>query len=215
MKPSTRTLNSLPRPEVLERLSMSLATLDAILSPEWQDRYYSFNKTWDPTKHHRMASMRNGCGDEYFILFTEAGAAIKGYAHECPMARPGAPPEGVFDDFPQAITEFLAEPAFSIENTTFCLWCLVGGAWTAGSARFPGHDDPDGSEFLLELLTADPRDYQKYARDYFEVDVSLIAIETIYSHLPLTQELVQRVNPKAKLPSLLDDFAEIGYPVAI
>jgi 3' terminal RNA ribose 2'-O-methyltransferase Hen1 len=52
-------------------------------------------------------------------------------------------------------------------------------------------------------------------RRYFEVDVPLFAIESIYSHLPLTQELVQRVNSKTELASLLDDFAEIGYPVAI
>jgi hypothetical protein len=108
MKPSTRALTILPPLEDLERLSMSLATLDAILSPEWQERYYSFNKAWTPQKNHRMGSMRNGCGDEYFILFTPAGAAIKGYAHEYPMARPGEPPEGMFDGFPEAITDFSA-----------------------------------------------------------------------------------------------------------
>lgn len=213
MRPSTRTLTTLPRPEHLERLSVSLAMLDAILSPEWQDRYYSFNRAWDAEKNHRMGSMRNGCGDEYFILFTPAGAAIKGYAHEYPMAQPGAPPEGMFDGFPEAITDFLPEPAFSMENTTFCLWCLHDGEWSMGSARLTEHADPDGSEFLLELLTADPRDYQNYAKDYFEVDVPLAAIESIYAHRPLTEDLVQSVNAEVRLRDLLDEFAEVGYPI--
>lgn len=195
-------------------MSVSLAALDAILCPEWEYRYYSFNKAWDTAKSHRMASMRNGSGDDYVILYTPAGAAIKGYAHESPMARPGDPPEGMFDGFPETITDFLAEPAFSMENTTFCLWCLRDGEWTRGSVRFPEHDDPDGSALLLGLLTADPRDYQKYARDYFEAEVPLASIESIYAHQPLTPGLARRLNAEVDFESLLDDFAEIGYPVA-
>ena len=33
-----------------------------------------------------MASMRNGSGDEYFILFNLHGAIMKGFAHESPMS---------------------------------------------------------------------------------------------------------------------------------
>ncbi len=92
-RPSTRSL-ALPSPSILERLSQSLATADAILSPEWEGRYYSFDNNWDTAKTLRMGSMRNGCGDDYFILFSSAGVALKGFAHECPMAQPGNPPKG-------------------------------------------------------------------------------------------------------------------------
>jgi hypothetical protein len=129
------------------------------------------------------------------------------------MARPGEPPEGMFDGFPEAITDFLSEPAFSMENTTFCLWCLTEGNWSIGSVRLAGQSDPDGSEFLLEMLTGDPRDYCEYAKAYFEIEVPLASVESIYEQRPLTPELVHSVNADVELASLLADMAEIGYPI--
>ncbi len=40
---STRDLSQLPDVDPLRRLMQSLAMLDAILSPDWELRYYSFN----------------------------------------------------------------------------------------------------------------------------------------------------------------------------
>ena len=71
------TLESLPDIEGLRRLSQSLAMLDAIMSPEWDYRYYSFNSKW--AENEMMASMRNGQGEEYFILFDSHGAIMKGF----------------------------------------------------------------------------------------------------------------------------------------
>lgn len=71
---STRSLDALPSIEGLLQLSKALAMLDAVLSPEWEYRYYSFNSKWDLGES--MASMRNGSGDEYFILFNKHGAAM-------------------------------------------------------------------------------------------------------------------------------------------
>lgn len=65
-------LKSLPDIEDLRKLTQSLAMLDAIMSPEWEYRYYSFNSKWG--EGEMMASMRNGSGDEYFILFDSHGA---------------------------------------------------------------------------------------------------------------------------------------------
>jgi hypothetical protein len=43
---STRDLSKLPDIASFRRLTRALAMLDAILSPEWQYRYYSFNAHW-------------------------------------------------------------------------------------------------------------------------------------------------------------------------
>jgi hypothetical protein len=72
--------STLPHIQPLIRLSQSLALLDALLEPEWQYRYYSFNAHWNDAE--MMASLRNGSGDGYFIWFGQPGAAIKGFAHE-------------------------------------------------------------------------------------------------------------------------------------
>jgi len=60
-------LATIPNVETLKKLCQSLATLDAIISPDWEYRYYSFNSKW--ADGEMMASMRNGSGDDYFILF--------------------------------------------------------------------------------------------------------------------------------------------------
>ncbi len=44
--------------------------------------------------------------------------------------------------------------------------------------------------------------------------VSLSAIQRVYGHAPLTPELVQELNPILDFASVLDDAAEIDYPVA-
>ncbi len=71
------TLAALPDIEGLRKLTQSLAMLDAIMSPEWEYRYYSFNSKWDDGE--MMASMRNGSGDEYFILVCSLGSQDKNY----------------------------------------------------------------------------------------------------------------------------------------
>ena len=43
---STRDLAGMPDIPALRRLTQSLAVLDAILSPEWENRYYSFDSRW-------------------------------------------------------------------------------------------------------------------------------------------------------------------------
>src|SRR3954465_12815096 len=121
---STRDLSSPPDIDGLERLSQSLAMLDAIISPEWEYRYYSFDGTSTPGE--AMASMRNGEGDEYAIFFTSAGAILKGFAHEASMSpyanEDGSVWPGVLDDIPAVFSDCVAQGEFVAEETTFCVW---------------------------------------------------------------------------------------------
>src|ERR1700740_1935501 len=114
--PSTADLSALPEAVGLRRLCRSRAMLDAILCPEWPYRYHSFNANW--AAGEEMASMRDGCGDGYFILFTKAGAIMKGFAHESEAWRRtsqrGQPLPGMFDGVPEEFAGFLDEPAFSM-----------------------------------------------------------------------------------------------------
>nr|WP_327070852.1 MULTISPECIES: hypothetical protein [unclassified Kitasatospora] len=74
----------LPEPDALRDHCRALAVLDAILSPDWEARHYSFDSRWSPTE--QLASMRNGSGDEYSIVFAPAGVYIRGFDHESPMS---------------------------------------------------------------------------------------------------------------------------------
>lgn len=57
----------LPAIAELRDFCRSLPMLDAILTPDRESRYYSFDATW--AEGEEMASMRDGSGDEYSIVF--------------------------------------------------------------------------------------------------------------------------------------------------
>lgn len=213
---STRDLSALPDVDGLRRLLKSMAMLDAILCPEWEFRYYSFNAGW--TVGEQMGSMRNGSGDEFVAHFSAAGCWIKGFAHEYPMTPyhedlPHVWP-GVLDAIPDEFAGCLREPAFNIETTTFCLWRRYSDFnWRIGPVEFPlNHRDPDGSEFLLSDLDGLPETYRVWAFDYFGRDVPLAAVAHVYNHQPLTPEIIAQINPEVSLAELVADIREIGYP---
>lgn len=215
---STRNLNPLPAVAELRRLCQSLAMLDAVLMPEWDNRYYSFDAHWGDSE--MLASMRNGSGDAYAILFTDAGAIIKGFAHESEMGRhaaeSGGPWPGVVDNVPPEFRPLLDEPAFPLEETSFCVWRRAdGNAWEVGEIRFPPGEDPDGSLSLLSILDGNPRTYQEWAEEYDERSVPLAAVEAVYRHQPLDGRLLGELNPDVSAHDLSDDAQEIGYPVRV
>lgn len=214
-QPSTRSLGDLPSIDDLLRLSKALAMLDAILSPEWEYRYYSCNSKWAPGE--TMASMRNGSGDEYVILFNEHGAAIKGFDHESAMSPWNSDPPviwpGMYDAMPAEFASFLNDPAFSMEAVTFCLWRRYGDtSWQCGVRDLPEGEDPDGSARLLRLLDGESTTYQEFAVNYHEVEVPITAIKHIYALKPLTDEVVESLNEDLTSADVGDDANEIGYP---
>ena len=166
-----------------------------------------------------MGSMRNGSGDDFFAHFSDAGCWLKGFAHEYPMSpyrqssRRVWP--GVLDAVPKEFESCLHEPAFSVEDTTFCIWRrTLDERWQLGPIQFPGEEDPDGSQFLLSNLDARPITYQTFAQEYYDCDVDLRLVEHIYAHRPLTEGLVVSLNPKLTLRDLTSETEEIGYPAA-
>lgn len=212
---STHDLSHLPDIDHLKALSRSLAMLEAILCPEWEYRYYSFTAHWN--EGEMMASMRNGSGDEYFILFHSAGAIIKGFAHEAPMTPYTFDPPrvwpGVLDAVPEIFASFLAQPAFVINETTFCIWrSYHDSAWQRGKIDFPDHPDPDGSHALLAILDGRPQTYHTFAETYYERPIALDAVIQVYNHQPVTEALVRTLNPAIGLADVIEDQGEIGYP---
>jgi hypothetical protein len=98
-----------------------------------------------------MALMRNGGGDGWYCGFGLPGGFLKGFDHESEMS-----PwhmeifkvwPGVLDAVPEVFKSFATEPAFSKEDTTFCIWrSIEDPQWNTGKISFPPTDDPDGSE---------------------------------------------------------------------
>ncbi|MFF4620165.1 hypothetical protein [Nonomuraea jabiensis] len=209
----------LPDIPVLRDLCRSMAVLEAIMSPEWSSRYHSFDAGWSAGEE--MASMRNGSGDEYSIVFSAAGAYIRGFAHESAMSPYGndGPWPGVLDSVPKAFRHCVEEPAFCDEDgipvVTACLWREVGdGRWRVGEIDYPdGMNDPDGALYLFaRLVDPSPEAFQRFAEDYYEVPVNLDALRHVYALRPLTQAVVTALNADLAVKDLADDLAAARYP---
>ncbi|MDU0302338.1 MULTISPECIES: hypothetical protein [unclassified Streptomyces] len=210
----------LPEIAVLREHCRSLAVLEAVLSPEWGSRRHSFNEQWSETES--MASMRNGSGDEYSIVFSPAGAYVRGFDHESPMSpyAGDGPWPGVLDEVPEVFRTCVEEPAFSDEDgmpvVTACTWRQTADdRWRAEAIDFPvaATEDPDGAGHLFRLLVdRTPEAFQRWAEDYYEVPVDLGVVRRVFSSHALTDELVRALNPEIVVADLSEDIAEIGYP---
>lgn len=159
-----------------------------------------------------MASMRNGTGDHWFAVICPAGIALVGLAHEAPTFQPGRPRPQIFEGLPSEFHEnLLHEPAFETANSTFCLWRRrQDQRWHRGPVE--PSDGEDGSSELLAILKGEPADYVAFANDYYEQVVDTSSVAAIYRHQPLTDALIQTLNPDASLESIRAELEEIGYP---
>lgn len=195
----------LPSIPMVRRITQSLAMLDAILCPEWEDRYYSFDSGWGPGEE--MASMRNGSGDDWFLLLDSTGAALKGFAHE--LADDLSLSQNIQVQVPADFSSFLSEPAFSMQHATFCYWRKANdSSWRKVSSSLTD----DGSDEMLALLLSGPSGYKEWAEDYYEVPVSLEAVVALFSHQPLNDAVILALNPDADLDATYAEANEIGYP---
>ena len=182
--PSTENLDHLPKPNDLQRICMSISALEAIISPEWEYRYYSYQKDW--REGEEFCEMRDGQGDQMLILFTKNGICINGFAHESQMngwkqiqieekksfkeKLFGTKNElktelrqeifnGVLDSLPEVFNEFIyGEPVKSI-GTTFCIWSIEND-WKIGEIKLPNDNYKDGSKDLLQLLDGQAKTYK-------------------------------------------------------
>ncbi|MFE7094369.1 hypothetical protein [Streptomyces erythrochromogenes] len=212
---------ALPGTDDLRDHCRGLAMLDALLSPEWDGRYHSFDAHWG--EGEQMASMRDGEGGEYAIVFSAAGAYVRGFDHASPMspwARTDTPRvwPGVLDEVPDVFRPYAAEPAFcddGVAAVTCCLWRGADDtAWRTGAVTFPaGADgDPDGANALFGLLVdRSPEAYAAWASAYYETPVDVAAVRALLGGRPLTPEIVAALNPDVDLADLAEDVSEIGY----
>jgi hypothetical protein len=110
---------------------------------------------------------------------------------------------------PAGFASFLRDPAFSMQQATFCYWRRANDAsWTKVSGALAD----DGSDGMLELLVSSASSYREWAEGYYEVPVSLDAVPAVFSHQSLDEAVIRTLNPGAIMSSTYIDAGEIGYP---
>ncbi|TGE07972.1 hypothetical protein [Hymenobacter fodinae] len=206
---STQNYTSLPDKETLQRICRSIAALEAIVSPEWEYRYYSYDSNWGAGEE--VFEMNDGEGDQMLVLFRPEGCVINGYADG--LDEPEKEP--LTKGLPAAFHEFIfGEPVNSI-GTTFCLWTNDQGQWQTGELT----TDEDGSAEMLPILDGDPQTYVAWAQEYYEPEtlpdkgISVEAVRQVYAGETLTRELVLAITKHVPdWDQLQQDLTEIQYP---
>jgi len=190
---STGNLNLIPNPIKLQSICKSISALEVIICPEWEFRYYSYQRDW--CEDEEVFEMRNGEGDQMLILFSNNGTCINGFAHKSKMncwrdikrhqkrsiidkvfGRKKSlitklmheAPTGVLDGLPGIFEDFIfGEPIKSI-GTTFCIWQTNSDIeWKTGQIEWPEYNYKDGSSELLQVLDGNPLSYKKWADEYY------------------------------------------------
>ena|ERR1700733_2605227 len=186
----------LPPPRELERICKGIAALDAMVSEDWQYRAYSFTATWGAD---RMASMRNGAGDDWFIVFARAGVFVKSFWHEYEHEDVAA----IYKGIPVGLAPLVREPSFLMEDVTF------GGFHDGTKWTLRGNAKPLVEEFAV--LSGDAAAYQSYIAAVFDVKLPLDAIAHVLAGKPLDAKLVARITKDRTLAELRAELAEISY----
>jgi hypothetical protein len=82
-KVSTKNLGLLPKGKEFQNICKSISALEAIICPEWEYRYFSYDKDW--IESEEICEIRNGLGDQLLILFSNTGIVINGFVHGSQM----------------------------------------------------------------------------------------------------------------------------------
>ncbi|MDG1332583.1 MAG: hypothetical protein P8P74_09655 [Crocinitomicaceae bacterium] len=193
-KLSTEHLNLLPNPKELQQICRSISAIEAIICPEWQYRYFSYQKDWSETEE--VCEMRNGQGDQMLILFSPQGVCINGFAKHSEMngwknirveekksltsklfkskketktILTQEIAKGVLDILPEVFNGFIYDEPIKSIGTTFCIWRILKNTnWKIGEVELPTDDFKDGSAYLLQLLDGKPSTYRNWAQEYYE-----------------------------------------------
>ncbi|MBP1162040.1 MULTISPECIES: hypothetical protein [unclassified Rhodococcus (in: high G+C Gram-positive bacteria)] len=214
--PTRELLESLPAPEELRRRSIVLAALDAVMttgSPK-----YVYRPGWRADES--LASMDNGAGDEYSIIFGPKGTYVRGFDHESEMNTydqvDAALWPGLTDHLPAVFRSYIDDFTLDgVPTMTVCLWWAVGdSSWNCSDFAYPDGDVyADGASWMFGALTDwTLEDFLGHAT-YYGCEMSPALAHHLMASLPLTEEHIAALNPRADATEALAKIEALRYPV--
>lgn len=162
--------------------------LDTILAPS--TRSFEWHPRW--AKDEQVGAFKDGEGNFFFALFSSRGSVVRGFDHESKMSPfRKDPPEmwpGLFDGLPDALGGRVNDPAFALDETTFCFWAASDDEeWTAAGPNTDG----DGAAALLGCFGKSFRDW---ANAYYGIDLDDSALVRLWWERPLDWQTLEALN---------------------
>ncbi|MFF3068951.1 hypothetical protein ACFVSN_01955 [Kitasatospora sp. NPDC057904] len=206
----------LAEPDVLRARCRALALLDFMLA-EISPRY-DYRSNWRPGVD--LATMEDGSGDLYGIVFDPAGVLLYGFGYESDASRerPRAHWPGLLDDLPAGLAHYPADPELQSDGffeATVCAWREAGAsAWQCGPVVF-AEGESDGAGWLFGVLADGSAEaVGRDAEDYHGRPVDRDAVAAILAGSPLTRRVVAALEPALDLEASAARARRIGYSVA-
>ena len=198
----------LPSVEEFRARSRGAALLEAIVCPEWQYRYFSYNCAWAPGE--QLGSLRNGSGAHHFALFTNDGCFLKGFDPESP--RDPHIQMRMIEGVDASLAHALTEPAFDMKNLTYCFWRnRTDLQWRTG---FPDVSTSAQASIGYLPLLSTPQLFVDWVADYHEVLLPASVVARVFANEPLSIDLLELFPGDRSIEGLDDDVNEIGYPTS-
>lgn len=207
--------------ETVRRAFQAAAMLDALVEADPAYRYFRYESEW--FHGAALGQLDDGCGNNMFAIFLDPGrGALKGFDHESslspfPYERDHVWP-GIFEEVPDAFRAALANlnagESLPID-TTFCVWRTeLDDAWKRGAiAPHEGATD-DGFGDLLSLIPADASAYVSWASGYYEREIPIEPVISLYGGAPLSASLLTAFDTEDHRIRILAEASAIGWPVA-
>ena len=206
---------SLPPIGPLINRCKALAALDLILSPDRENRLYFFDSHWSNSE--QMASMHNGNGEEWWMVFHRDGwAVLKGLDHKSPAwtIHREKLSLALQRSLPAEFAEVAMEPGFRWNETSFAYFHVVGARrWLRANDFTVFKREEAGDAGLLAHLVGEPADYADFATEYYQTAVAEHLVAQIFALLPITPEVVSALNPSTTLNEISKElYQQIEYP---
>ena len=191
-------INELPSINEVKKILQGLALLDAILMPEWEYRFFSYNCNWNGKGTEAMASMRDGEGNEYFLYFSCLGVAGKVF-YENSIQKPLSS----LEKMPNIFESFKNEVSFNIKHSSYFFWrTYEDNEWFTA---------PNNLEFyhLLGFIKKNYKGYKVWAENYYEINIDSKTLKEVFTYLSINSEQLSILNSEITLEDLEEDIEEI------
>ena len=201
---ATQAIN-LPSPAELERRSRLVTFVDTLLEAEFDLRYFEFYEDWSVKDGERVAGMRDGEGDHYFIWFGRAGTLIRGRK----KGKRTIPDSQLFAGLPGGLNDAHDEKAFQLGGDSFALWWPKG----AKSWSFAIKPDKGGASALLFAMDGRPETLAKWIARYHEKKIDKRALAALYDGAPITADLIGALGSDFDFPTAFALARRLGLKI--
>jgi hypothetical protein len=165
--------------------------------PNWELRYFSFNQGWDVEADESMASMRDGEGQSYFIVFSPAGAIGKVYDPQIGKI------DLQLEHIPSCFSSFLNEPAFDIGISSYLFW------FQKDDENWSTLANNEASFEALSCLNYSSEQYVEWAEIYYDGNWNRAALIGIFETLSINDRVIANANVNLSMADLEEDIFEI------